>query len=172
MQCHLCPHQAAIRAGKYRRTAFKRTPCARCDWRERVRLNPSFKDERGFGEEASEGERTYVHRSHIDWRDYSTVDVPFPEEYEQETDPAVPLSVMSEAMMRLMALPAKSRDVVCWRFAGMRYAEIARRLGVTVAAAELRHRRALVQWPALRELFAEKAAKQLRRKPHARRDMG
>jgi DNA-directed RNA polymerase specialized sigma24 family protein len=127
----------------------------------------SFREEGVLRDEEAHDERSFVQSGQVHWSSYSTVDVPFPEEYEEE-EPRLPLSVMSEAVARLMALAPKTRDVVCWRFAGMRYREIARRMGVTVAAAELRHRRALVQWPALRELFAEKAAKQSRRKTHRR----
>ena len=169
MECHLCSHRAAVAAGKLRGVPFEQTPCSRCELRDRSRYGfvVPFKEDGGLRDEEPHDEQRFIRRGQIDWSSYATVDVPFPEEYEEE-DPRLPLSVMGEAVTRLMSLAPKTRDVVCWRFAGMRYREIARRLGVTMAAAELRHRRALVQWPALRALFAEKAAKQCRRKPHVR----
>lgn len=61
------------------------------------------------------------------------------------------------------------RDVVAWRFAGVRYADIALAQGVTQACAEKRHRRAMELWPELRSLFPRKVAKQGMRKPARRR---
>ena len=167
MECHRCVNQAAVKAGRYRGVAFEMTPCGCCELRERVRFEVPYKEDGGLRDDEPHDEQSFVRRGQVDWSSYATVDVPFAEEYE-EAEPVLPLAVMGEAVARLMALAPKTRDVVCWRFAGMRYREIARRLGVTMAAAELRHRRALVQWPALRALFAEKAAKQCRRKPHLR----
>ncbi len=128
--------------------AFEETPCGRCELRERSAFTLEFDEERAAA--------------------VPTVgEVPFPEEFEME-EAVLPVSVMSEAIANLMALSSTTRDVVCWRFAGMRYREIARRLGVTVAGAELRHRRALNKWTALRALFTEKSEKQRRRKKHRR----
>jgi len=170
MECHRCGHRTAIQNGKYRGVPFEQTPCSRCELRERVRFGfvVPFKEDAGLRDDEPHDERSFVQRGQIDWSSYATVDKSFAEEY-AEDDPVLPLSVMGEAVSRLMSLSAKTRDVICWRFAGMRYREIARRLGVTIAAAELRHRRALDQWPALRALFAEKAAKQCRRKSYQRR---
>jgi DNA-directed RNA polymerase specialized sigma24 family protein len=83
-----------------------------------------------------------------------------------EAEERLPLSVMSEAIAQLLAMPPRVRDVVCWRFAGMKYREIAQAQGATLRAVEVRHRRAMKKWPALRAMFAEKSAKQKRRKPH------
>ena len=162
MECHLCEHQGAVNAGVYRGVAFGQTPCARCKLEEKPAFDLLFRDEVGTdsGREAADGSRP----ARLTLDECSTRDVPFPEE-ECDDDPMVPLSVMSEVVSRLLAMPPLTRDVICWRFAGMPYRRIARMLGVSMAAAENRHWRAMEQWPVLRVLFAQKATKQVRRKP-------
>ena len=81
----------------------------------------------------------------------------------------LPVSVMKEVIATILSLRPQVRDVVCWRYAGMMYRDIAAIRGVTTAAIELQHRRALKRWPSLQALFGEKLAKQARRKPHRRR---
>ncbi len=56
------------------------------------------------------------------------------------------------------------RDIVAWRYQGIPYKEIGRRQGTSTQLAEMRHKRALRDWPALEALFPEKIAKQSRRK--------
>jgi DNA-directed RNA polymerase specialized sigma24 family protein len=85
---------------------------------------------------------------------------------EEKEEKMLPLDVMRSAMTGLMTLKPELRDVVCWRYLGLTYPEIAERQGVTVACVEKRHRRAMEIWPALKELFPEKVAKKKRRKPH------
>ncbi len=92
-------------------------------------------------------------------------DLPFPEEVEA-AEAKMPVSVMTTALAMLMALDARTRDVLCQRFLGARYREIAEAQGVTMAAVELQHKRALKKWPALQALFPVKVAKQAQRKPH------
>ena len=67
-------------------------------------------------------------------------------------------------MVEFLRLPQEIRDVVCWRFAGMSFRDIAVLQGITVAGDEVRLCRAMKKWPALTALFGEKAAKQSRRK--------
>ena len=81
---------------------------------------------------------------------------------------SLPVSVMQELVVGLLKLKPELRDVVAWRFAGIRYSDIALAQGVTQACAEKRHRRALELWPALRALFPRKVAKQGMRKQHER----
>ena len=80
----------------------------------------------------------------------------------------LPISVMNEVIFILLSMPPEVRDVLCWRFSGMSYRDIATLQGITIAGAEVRLWRAMKKWPALRALFAEKAAKQARRKPASR----
>ena len=144
MECHRCPHRKDVESGKYRRAPFRDTPCAGCELEDGLRYVIEYDDTRA-GSGGSGG-------------------VPFPGEREEEDQ--LPLSVMADAVAALLSLRPHIRDVVCWRYAGMKYRDIAVLQGVTVAAVELRHRRALKKWPALKDLFAEKAAKQKRRQPH------
>lgn len=81
----------------------------------------------------------------------------------QEED-RLPVSVLSEVVFQLLNLPSEMRVVVCMRFSGMPYRDIALLQGVTMSAVEVRHSRAMKRWPALNALFSEKAAKQVRRK--------
>jgi len=87
---------------------------------------------------------------------------------EREPEDRLPVSVMREVVIGLLKLKPELRDVVAWRFAGIRYSDIALAQGVTQACAEKRHRRALELWPALRALFPRKVAKQGMRKKHER----
>ena len=80
------------------------------------------------------------------------------------------MTVMQEIMVGLLKLKPELRDVVAWRYAGMKYDDIALVQGVTRACVEKRHRRAMELWPALKSLFPRKVGKQLVRKPHRRRD--
>ena len=84
--------------------------------------------------------------------------VPFPEEGDAG-DKKLPVSVMEELVARLLALPQELRDVVCWRFMGKEYQEIARKQRITTAGAEARHRRAIRMFPELSELFILKTTR-------------
>ncbi len=168
MECHRCKHRAALAAGKYREVAFEQTPCARCELRIREGYEvPFLEDREPTDDDVDEGDPTVESKYRANWRDYATMDRHFFDEPEED-EPVMPVAVMREAIARLLMLDPKTRDVICMRYAGVRYHEIARRLGVTVAAAEVRHRRALERWAPLKALFPEKTAKQRRRKPHRR----
>jgi hypothetical protein len=144
MECHRCEHRAAIEAGKFRGVAFEKTPCGRCSLVETSVWTRTVDE--GFLAAATLVE-----------------DIPFDER--GDGDGAVlPVAVLEETVALLMTLDPGVRDVVCWRYQGIRYGEIAKRLGVTTAAVEKRHRAALRQWPVLKMLFLEKVAKNARRK--------
>ena len=149
MECHRCPHREDVEAGKYRRVPFEKTPCASCQLVERSEHTIAFDEGRPAKQDAPAEEF---------W---------LPEDPEPE-ETHLPVSVMSEALAALLSLRPTTRDVVCWRYVGMKYREIALIEGITMAAVELRHRRALRKWPELHALFEEKLAKQKRRKPHRR----
>jgi len=89
---------------------------------------------------------------------------------EGEMEEKLPVSVLQEIVVGLLKLKPELRDVVAWRYAGMKYDDIALVQGVTRACVEKRHRRAMAVWPALEALFPRKIAKQAVRKPHARRE--
>ena len=76
----------------------------------------------------------------------------------------MPTAVISSAIKGLLSLDPILRDIVAWRYQGLHYKEIAARQGSSTQLAEIRHKRALRDWPALQALFPEKMAKQARRK--------
>jgi hypothetical protein len=151
--CHKCPHARDIAKGKFAAVAFEQTPCARCELKEDSLHTIEYDVERGDGlvpdgfvmsgggEGAAESLATEL-----------------------------PIDVMREVVATLLELSPAVRDVVCWRFAGIRYGDIARVQNVTTAAVEARHRRALIRYPVLRSLFPRKAGKQLMRKTHEQKE--
>ena len=148
MECHKCPYAEAVAAGKYRKLPFEKTPCGTCELKESSAFTIAFDESRApsveiFAEAA-----------------------PFAEEVVATPEARLPISVLTEALAQILSMPTAVRDAVCMRYSGMSYREIADRQGVTAAAVEMRHWRAMRRWPALRALFAEKSAKQMRRKPH------
>jgi hypothetical protein len=92
---------------------------------------------------------------------------PFAEESDVKED-KLPVSVLTDLLVRLMALPRELRDIVCWRFVGLTYPDIAKKQRVTGAGAEARHRRAMRMFPELRQLFIVKTAKRKMRKAAGR----
>ena len=166
MECHRCEHQVAVKAGMYRGVEFAQTPCGKCELRDRLGYDLAYDDGRGAADDDHGVPAAVLQPAHLTLAEASTRDVPFPEE-EIADDPVIPMSVMSDVIWRLLSMPPGMRDVICWRYAGRSYREIGRMLGMSMAAAESCHRRALTAWPALRVLFSEKVTKQVRRKPHS-----
>ena len=76
----------------------------------------------------------------------------------------LPVATISSIIQGLLFLDPELRDLVAWRYQGLTYKEIGRRQGISTQLAEMRHKRALRDWPALESLFPEKIAKQSRRK--------
>lgn len=141
MECHRCEHREAIEAGKYARVAFEKTPCAQCELREDSNYTIAYDAER---ETAAD-----------------------PVALGMTGEEMLPVSVMREVVLALLALPVETRNAICWRYAGFKYREVARIRSVTEASVEMRHKRALERWPVLKTLFPEKVAKQGRRKKPA-----
>jgi hypothetical protein len=146
--CHSCKFKAAVDAGEFKDTPWEEVPCSSCDVMSGM----------GFAVEYDE-ERVPLEPD----KGYGIKDK---ENFEEE-DPVLPLSVMRSVVTGLLTLKSEHRDVVAWRYLGLTYPEIAERQGVTTACVEKRHRRALALWPALKEMFPEKVAKQKRRKKAA-----
>ena len=157
-ECHKCPHGVAVAAGKYRRTRFERTPCAECKLRESSLQTLQVDPGRPVFVAGPQRVGTSPGQAPAGYH----VDVPFPEEAEAE-EAKLPVNVMQDLVTGLLALPAQLRDVVCWRFTGLDYGEIARRQGVTDGCAEKRHAKALRLFPELRQLFLRKEARRGRR---------
>lgn len=141
MQCHKCPHHADVQAGKYARVPFKKTPCGSCTLDESSQYTKEFDEKRGVAVNEAET------KDDGGW---------------------LPVVVMLEFVKAIMALPQELRDVVCWRYLGHKYRDIAAAQKTTMACAEARHRRAMELAPVLKALFPVKEAKQRVRKPHSR----
>ena len=142
--CHTCEHAPAIAEGEFAGKRWEDVPCSTCDVMSGAGFALEFDEERAGGEVA-----------HGDSG--------------EELEERLPVSVMRDVVVGLLKLKPELRDVVAWRFAGVRYADIALAQGVTQACAEKRHRRAMELWPELRSLFPRKVAKQGMRKPARRR---
>jgi hypothetical protein len=152
MECHRCPHADAVEAGAFKDVLFEDTPCAKCELLERPIISFAFDAGRpGYGlqEEAVPDEQFYE-------------DAHFPEEVPEDED-QLPFSVLRDVVSLLLSLPPAMRDIVCWRFSGVTYEEIARRQGVSIAMVEKRQRWAMQRCPVLYELFAVKVARHDRR---------
>jgi len=141
MECDKCEHAKDVQAGKYAKTAFGRTPCAKCELRENSSRTMQFDEDR-----PATGPEMVCEMN------------PFEEESDVKED-KLPVSVLTDLLVRLMALPRELRDIVCWRFVGLTYPEIGKKHRVTSAGAEARHRRAMRMFPELRQLFIVKTAK-------------
>jgi len=139
MECHRCPDREKIENGEFAQVAYSNTPCAKCQLNENSDLTMEYVQD-------------------MESR------IQNPEFRNGEEEAQLPISVMKEIVFRLLSMTPENRDAVCWRFAGMSYQDIAVLQGVTVAAVEKRHWKAMKKWPALRAMFATKVAKHGRRK--------
>lgn len=153
MECHRCPHAAAVAAGKYGDLTFEQTPCAACELVENSWMTREFDEERPGSPPLTRGQA-------------GDAGPPAPPVTPASGDVAAQVAALRVVVTELLALPPAVRDAVCWRYAEMTYADIARVQGVTAARVEKRVRQAMDWWPALRGLFAEKVAKQRCRRPH------
>lgn len=152
--CHRCGYAAEIAAGKWAEVPWLETPCSACELRQSSVGTVAYDEGRsddGWEDDDDAGGAVAVggDAESVSW---------------ERDDPMMPVSVLASMARGLMMLPAEARNTVCLRLQGLKYREIAEREGVSVAAVELRHRRAMRHWPALKALFAVKVAKQKRRK--------
>jgi DNA-directed RNA polymerase specialized sigma24 family protein len=139
MICSKCEWDGRVQAGEFKDRPWEETPCARCEFEEDSTWTFEYDDDRPPLEEGCAG---------------GTADV---------GDPLVPASVLADALRLFLSLPRDALDVIHLRFGGMPYREIAEKLGVGVAAVEVRHKRALEKVPALKALFPKKIGKQAAR---------
>ena len=146
MECHLCPHNEDVASGKYRGMAFETTPCAACELKDDPGFAIAFNSEHPAAAAVVSGG---------------------PEETDPMRDQGLPVSALWELVVTLLLLPPRTRDILCWRYAGYKYHEIALVQRVTKSAVELRHRNALKRFPLLRALFPAKAGKHDGRRRHA-----
>ena len=135
MQCHKCRWRRRIERGEFRGVPWERTPCSRCKLVESSAGTLPFNDA-----------------------------LPAPEARRAEDDGLLlPVAVMAEAMHALLSIPPATLRIVYLRYQGRRYREIGRVLGVSAAAVEMRHWRAMQRWPILKEVFPAKEARRARR---------
>jgi len=161
MECHKCPFREKLEAGEYAQVQYDETPCAKCELNEYSDRTIEFDaDREPKSQEPSASGTTADMVSSFQSAEYFRDASESGQEEEQ-----LPLSLMNELVFRLLSMPPDTRDVLCWRFAGIPYRDIAVLQGVTVSAIEKRHWKAMKKWPALRAMFAMKVAKQSRRKP-------
>jgi DNA-directed RNA polymerase specialized sigma24 family protein len=135
MKCHSCSHSAAIRRGDYNSKPWNELPCATCKLGEDTFFSIPFDEENppAFASRPSSG------------------------------SPLIPADVLAQFVQGILSLPSELRDIVAWRYQGVPYKEIACRQGISTQLAEMRHKRALREWPVLQSLFPYKTAKRLRR---------
>ena len=152
MECHRCPNRMKIENGEFAQMAYSETPCAKCELKENSDLTLEYVEEIEVRSQEPEVRMENTGPQTSDYRPRTNEEL-------------LPLSVMNELVVRLMSMPTEIRDVVCWRFTGMSFVDIAAVQGVTMAGAEARLWRALKKWPELRALFATKLARHGRRKP-------
>ena len=143
--CTGCPHNADVQAGKYKELVWEKTPCARCELEEKAMFCIEYDEDRLTAAEEGKPVASQV-------------------EEQDDAELLLPVSILTEVVNGLLSLSPEQRDVVCMRHAGMRYKEIAEKQGVTTAAAEVRHTRALKKWPALQAFFSGKSRKQTTRR--------
>ena len=149
MECHRCRYRRDVGAGRYANLEFARTPCAQCELKDGDSFAIEFNDDlRGSAAVAPAlGAEPFGE------------DLQFSEESDVEDEKLVPVSVLWELVVTLLTLPPRTRDLVCWRYAGYKYRDIALVQHVTKAAAELRHRKALKRFPLLRFLCPSKVVR-------------
>jgi len=142
MKCHKCPHHEAILRGDYDSTPWEDLPCATCKLGEDSFYSIPLDENRP----SASYEDPTVERTKSS--------VPLAKE--------MPVSVLTDFLHSVMRLPADQRDIVSWRLQGLRYKEIAERQGTSTQLAEMRHKIAMRDCPALEYLFPRKTAKRRR----------
>ena len=154
MQCHKCPHIESIQRGDFSSKPWKETPCAQCKLGEDTFYSVPFDEEHPPESSASVSLAASSYSESV-----ARTSALCPSSPEM-----MPVEIISSVIQGLLSLDPALRDIVAWRYQGLPYKEIAQRQGTSTQLAEMRHKRALRDWPALQALFPEKVAKQSRRK--------
>jgi len=166
MKCHSCPHSAAIQRGDYSSKSWNELPCSSCKLGEYT-LSTYFLDEENPPIPAPGFEFLHPdnHQSEMAIRDAAEPDAFFADSVTgSKKGEMLPATTLAHFVQGILSLPPELRDIVTWRYQGLTYRAIAERQGTSVQLAEMRHKRALREWPVLKFLFSEKIAKRLRRK--------
>ena len=153
MLCHKCPHHESIQRGDYASKPWKDTPCAQCKLGEDTFYSVPFDEaDPAVAEDRDPGSAISSFTSGA-----SNLNP-------QTSTRLLPEDTIATCIQGLLVLEPALRDIVAWRYQGVPYKEIGKRQGIFTQLAEMRHKRALRDWPALEALFPEKVAKQSRRR--------
>ena len=154
MKCHKCSQIDAIKCGEYDHMPWKEIPCAQCKLGEDTFYSVPFDEEHPPENIASDYTGNGQSLSVLSSCGSRHPALSF----------LLPVETLVLFVQGWLSLDSVLRDIVAWRYQGVPYKEIARRQGTSIQLAEMRHKRALRDWPALESLFPEKVAKQSRRK--------
>ena len=152
MNCTNCDFGAKIKDAEHAGIRYEDTPCASCKLTEDSSHTLEFDEARDAPE--SGGRSALVHYCGR----------ALAEDGGQADDPALPLSVLAEALREILTLPPDTLHVLQARYLGRSYVEIGRETGTTAQAAEVKVRRLLEKNAHLRHLLPAKARKQEARK--------
>lgn len=159
MLCHKCPHLDSIQSGDYASSPWKDTPCAKCSFGASPCFIEPF-DEENPPEYPASGFPAY---SNLSGGSPSSLESTLLPQEEDPDNKFFPGSMFHEFFQAMLSLEPCLRDIVGWRYQGLTYREIAERQGTSSQLAEMRHKRALREWPVLKALFPAKMARQARR---------
>jgi len=142
MECHECPHSAEVAAGAYAEVPWEETPCAEC-----------FSAGRPGAVCLGAGKRHVPLDEARAAAAVPVTDVPLIVGGSSAPDDELPVSVLADALATLLWLPANVLEAIRLRYQGVRYREIARRLGIGRSACSMMVVRALKGHPVLAELM-------------------
>jgi len=146
MNCHACTHSEAILRGDYDSNPWNELPCATCKLCDDTRFSIPLDEEHppvpapGFEFLSPDNRHPAADNS------------------------LLPAETLAQFVQGFLNLPPELRDVVAWRYQGLPYKEIAERQGTSTQLAEMRHKRAMRDWPVLKSLFPYKVARRKRRR--------
>lgn len=142
MNCHSCSHYKSIQRGDHDSTPWEELPCSTCKLGEDTFYSIELDDDHPPVPVADPAfERTKL---------------------KDQLVKQMPVSILTDCLHSVMQLPVEQRDVVSWRLQGLRYKDIAERQGTSIQLAEMRHKIAIRECPALEYLFPVKTAKRSR----------
>jgi len=138
MNCHKCPHARKVQNGAYAKIPFEQTPCAGCTLRDRGSNSFDYDDDR----QPFRHEEIFYELHHTP---------PALPDQPESRDPAI--AILSLVLATIMQLTPKTRDALIMRYQGLKYKEIARLQGTSIAAAEQRVKNAIALSPILAPLL-------------------
>ena len=135
MECHNCEFAGALARGEFRGQRFDKTPCARCD-----------------GQVAEHFARVPVDEA-MPAPGLSVPEQVCAAEEDDSESVMMPLSVLVAAMASFLSLRPGTMRLLQLRHAGMSCEQVARRLGMSVDAVQMRLHRAVQKRPEFASFF-------------------